>query len=621
MSHSLTISSRSDNLGTSSPTFGGLASANRTPTSVQRSELLRGGRNGRKTKKHAELSVNGCYDLVRFLSLSNDSVYGENPFFMISKTVHHIITGGRVIDGTGSPWQSSDVLIADDRIVDVVPRGSVQVEGARKWDAEGMFVCPGFIDIQSHSVASLMRDGRCVSKVTQGITTEIMGELWTPAPIGGGFTAPFSTLLGGRASAEWHERAREWYSFGDWLRSMEQTGVSPNVGSFLSASTLRQYAMAMEGRAPTPEQAGTMARIMSEAMEDGAFGVSYALIYPPENYAATSEIIEVAKVVARYSGLYITHMRSESENILEGLEEALTIGREAGVPVEIYHLKASGKSAWKLMPEVIRRIEAARESGLDVTADMYPYEATGTTLATCLPAWTAVGGLFFDRLRDRSVRDRIRAEVYNPQSGYDGQLRSAKPENIMPVGFRVPEHCSYIGMRLHEIAALRHSDVIDTICDLLAAEGHKIPTLFFKMSEENTVLQLRQPWVTISTDAPGVDPGWARAKGLLHPRSYGTCPRVFRKYVREQPVLTWEEAVRKMTSAVANRLRLRQRGRIEPGYYADLVIFDPKTIADRATFIEPHQLSVGVRDVWINGVPVVVEAKHTGSQPGRFVRP
>ncbi len=536
--------------------------------------------------------------------------------------IDHLISGGRIIDGTGNPWRYGDVLIAGERIAAIVPPGSFSGEDAQRWDAGGRFVCPGFIDIQSHSVASLMRDGRSLSKVAQGVTTEIMGEIWTPAPVGGRFTDPYSPLLARRAPKEWHEAARGWRSFGDWLRAMEAAGVSPNIGSFLSGGTLRRYVMGMDGRVPSSAELECMRGVMSDAMEDGAFGVSYALIYPPDSYALTDEIVEVAKVVARHHGLYITHMRSESARILEGLEEAMTIGRRSGAPVEIYHLKASGRAAWPLMPEVIRRIHAARAGGLDISADMYPYEATGTGLASCLPDWVSEGGAFFGRLNDPAVRQRIRDEISDPQSGYDGQLRSAGAPNIMPIGLHCEEHRAYRGMRLNEIMALRNSDEVDTVCDLLAAEGQQIATIFFKMSEENTLLQLQQPWVTISSDAPGVDPAWARDDEMaLHPRAYGTFPRVLGHYVRGKQLFSWEEAVRKMTSAVANRLRLSHRGRLEAGYFADLVIFDPETVEDRATFADPGQLPTGIEDVWVNGTPVILKGTHTGSRPGRFVTP
>ncbi len=531
-----------------------------------------------------------------------------------------LITNGRVINGTGNPWRHADLLISGDRIADIAPPGRLTPEGVRVVDAAGRFVCPGFIDIQSHSIASLMRDGRSVSKVTQGVTTEIMGEIWTPAPATGCFPDPFAAPLAGSASDEWKAAARGWRRFGDWLSAMEQHGVSPNIGSFLSASSLRQVAMGMKMEVPNANELALMRRTVAEAMEDGAFGVSYALIYPPDCYAATAEIIEVAREIAARDGLYITHLRSESARLLEGVEEALAIGREAGLAVEIFHLKASGREAWPLMPEAIRRIANARAAGEDVAANMYPYEATGTTLSTCLPAWLAAGGDFFAKLRDPTIRKQVRAELADPQGSYDGQLRSATPAGILPVGFRNPQNQRYLGMRLDAIAQERGTDAIDTVCDLLLSEQQQVQTLFFKMSEENTRLQLVQPWVTIATDAPGLGPEWAATEGPVHPRSYGTYPRVLGRYVREEGLLTWEEAVRKMTSAVAERLRLRGRGRLERGCFADVVIFDPETVGDHSTFLDPHRLSSGIGEVFINGVQVVRGGVHTGALPGRVVR-
>lgn len=535
--------------------------------------------------------------------------------------VDTVIYGGRVIDGSGNPWRYGDVLIEGDRILDIVPPGSVTVEGAEVVDASGMFICPGFIDIQSHSIVELMADGRCLSKITQGVTTEIMGEVWTPAPAGGQFADPFGVPFAKKEPAGWGERARGWHQFGDWLRAMESTGVSPNVGSFLSGGTLRCHAMGMDGGRASAEQLAQMERVMAEAMEDGAFGPSYALIYPPDTYATTEEITAVCRVVAKYHGLYITHLRSESMKLLEGLDEALKIGRDAGVPVEVYHLKASGQSAWGLMDQAIERIQAARDSGQDVTADMYPYPASGTGFSSILPTWVAEGGRFFENLRDPAVRERIRRELDDPNSGYDGQARSAGLKNIMPVGFRKPENQIYVGRRLEEIVAMRGEDWLDVVCDLLVSEQQRIFTIYFKISEDNIRRQLQLPWVTVSSDAGGVDPERVRDRGPIHPRSYGTFPRVLGRYVRELGLLTWEDAVRKMTSAVADRLRLRDRGRLLPRHYADVVVFDPQTIVDNATFDDPHQLSTGIRDVWVNGGRVLADGIHTGKTPGRFVQP
>ncbi|MDI3339940.1 MAG: D-aminoacylase [Sphaerobacter sp.] len=533
-----------------------------------------------------------------------------------------LIRNGKVIDGSGNPWFLGDVAIKGDRILDITPPGMIPAERAREVvDATGMVVCPGFIDIQSHSILPLMVDGRCLSKITQGVTTEIMGEAWTPAPAGGRFTDPMASRFFPQDVGEWAERARSWTRFRHWLEAMVEHGVSPNVGSFLGGGTLRQYGKGMDMGPANADELETMRRVMAEAMEDGAFGVSYALIYPPDTFAATDEIVEVCKVVARYGGVYITHMRSESAGLLDGLEEALEIGRRSGAPVEIYHLKASGQASWHLMPAAIARIEAARAAGLDVTADMYPYPASGTGLASVLPPWAAAGGKFYENLRDPEMRAKIKAEALNPSGDWEAQVDTAGAENVMPVGFAKPEHQQYVGKRLSEIAAMRGQDWVDAAMDLLAAEGQRIFTIYFKMSEDNIRLQLQQPWVKISTDAGGVDPAWAAAQGPTHPRAYGTYPRVLGKYVREEKVIPLEDAIRKMTSAVADRLGLRDRGLLRAGMYADVVVFDPETIADRATFEDPHQLSVGVRDVWVNGGRVLRDGQHTGAKPGRVVAP
>ncbi|ACZ40882.1 N-acyl-D-amino-acid deacylase family protein [Sphaerobacter thermophilus] len=533
-----------------------------------------------------------------------------------------LIRNGKVVDGSGNPWFIGDVAISGDRILDITPPGMIPDEKAREVvDATGMVVCPGFIDIQSHSILPLMADGRCLSKITQGVTTEIMGEAWTPAPAGGRFTDPLANAFFPMDVGDWAERARGWTRFRHWFEALTERGVSPNVGSFLGGGTLWQYAKGMDMGPASADELETMRRVMAEVMEDGAFGVSFALIYPPDTFASTDEIVEVCKVVARYGGVYITHMRSESTGLLDGLEEALEIGRRSGAPVEIYHLKASGREAWHLMPATIARIEAARAEGLDVTADMYPYTASGTGLSSVLPPWAAAGGKFYDNLRDPEMRAKIKAEALNPSGGWEAQVDMAGADNVMPVGFAKPENQQYVGKRLSEIAEMRGQDWVDAAMDLLASEGQRIFTIYFKMSEDNLRLQLKQPWIKISTDAGGLDPAWATVQGPTHPRAYGTYPRVLGKYVREEKVIPLEDAIRKMTSSVADRLGLRDRGLLRAGMFADVVVFDPETIGDRATFEEPHQLSVGVRDVWVNGTRVLQDGEHTGAMPGRFVAP
>jgi N-acyl-D-amino-acid deacylase len=529
-----------------------------------------------------------------------------------------LITGGRVIDGTGNPWFYGDVAIAGERIVAVAPPGRLDAANARAViDAAGMIVSPGFIDIQSHSILPFFTDTRSLSKVTQGVTTEIMGEAWTPAPFGGRIESPFRTSFFGGAE-EWDTKARAWTRFRHWLEELEGRGVSVNVGSFIGGATVREYGKAQELGEPNAEELAAMCRVTAEAMEDGAFGVATALIYPPGAFAGTTELIEVAKVIGRYNGVYITHLRSEGDRFLESLEEAIEIGTKGNCAVEIYHLKATAPRNWHKMAQVIARIDRARAEGLDIAADMYPYIASGTGLSASLPPWASAEGKLFANLRDPAMRAKIRDAVVEPDGTWEAQVTQVGPEGVMPIGFKKPQNRQYAGKRLAEIATMRGQHWSDALIDLVADEGQSISTIYFKMSEENLAQQLKQPWVKISTDAGGIDP--ATAEGLTHPRAYGTYPRVLGKYVREERVLTLEEAIRKMSSAVADRLFLRERGVLRDGHYADVIVFDPETVGDRATFTEPHQLSVGIRDVWVNGVQVLKNGEHTNATPGMFVR-
>ncbi len=542
---------------------------------------------------------------------------------MTTGTIDVLIRGAQVVDGTGNPWFYGDIAISGDRIMDIAPPQSIPAEVAREVvNAEGMVVCPGFIDILSHSHLPLMQDPWDLSKITQGVTTEIMGEGWTPAPAGGRIKDAFLDLPQKQRMliAEWIERAKGWTHFGDWLRALVERGVSPNIGSFLGGGTLREYARGLEMGAPTLDELETMRRVMAEAMEDGAFGVAYALIYPPDTYTSTQELIEVAKVAGTYGGLYVTHMRSESERLLEAIDEAVEISRQAHLPVEIYHLKASGKQNWHKMPAAIARIQAARDAGVDVTADMYPYAASGTGLDSVLPPWIAGGGTYFETLADPAVQERIRAEVLAPSGEWEALAHDSGPEGVMPIGFEQPANLQYAGKRLSEIAAMRGQHWLDAVIDLLLSERHRIFTIYFAMDEANVALGLQQPWVKISTDAGGVDPTWARELGPTHPRAYGTYPRVLAKYVRAEKLLTLEDAIRKMSGAVAARLGLHNRGILYPGCYADVVLFDAQTIADQATFEDAHQLSTGIRDVWVNGTRVMRNGQHTNATPGRVVK-
>ena len=526
-----------------------------------------------------------------------------------------IITGGRIVDGAGNPWFYGDVGIRGDRIARIAPRGVLaSAEAKRRVDATGLVVAPGFIDIQSHSRnAFLTGDGRVVSKVMQGVTTEILGEGTTNAP------ANDLTLIGADTTQlRLHAPFRGARGFDAWLRTLETRGISTNVGSFVGASTIRMYGKGMSEGAASPAELDTMRAAMTRAMEDGAFGLASALIYPPGVFASTDELVEVAKAMAPYGGVYITHMRSEADQLLEAIDEALAIGRRANVPVEIYHLKAAGQRNWHKAPLAIARIDSARRAGQDVTADMYAYVAGGTDLSSCLPPWASADGKLLDNLRDSSMRARIHADASREYPEWESLCRLATPEGVMVVSFAKDENKALEGMRLSDIAARRGTDWVNAVIDLTIEEEDRLGGIFFIASEENLTLQMRQPWMKFGTDAGGQDP--ERARGMTHPRAYGNYPRALGLYVRERGVMLLEEAVRKMTSAVASRLSIDDRGTLRPGAFADVVVFDPATIIDRATYERPHQLPDGVRHVLVNGVLVVSDARHTGALPGRVVR-
>ncbi len=529
-----------------------------------------------------------------------------------------VIEGGRIVDGSGNAWFYGDVAITGDRIARIAPPGMLRdARTQQRVDARGLVVAPGFIDIQGQSRDALLTgDGRVVGKVTQGVATEILGEGWTNAPVNDRVllaadpSEPSDTAHAGEFRGE--------HGFDAWLRAMERHGMSINAGSFVGAATVRMYAKGLAAGAPTPAELDTMRAVTRRAMADGAFGVASALIYPPGNFATTEELVEIAKAMAPYGGVYITHMRSEADQFLEAIDEAIRIGHEGGVPVEIYHLKAAGRRNWPKAAAAIAKIDSARASGMDVQADMYPYVAGGTALAACLPPWASADGKLFDNLRDSSTRARIKAEVLSERTDWENLCSLATPEGVLVLGLRKPEDTLWAGKRLSEIAAAMHKPWPDAAIDLILTEQAGIGTIFFLMSEDNVALQLRQPWIKIGTDAGGYDPDSAR--GLTHPRSYGSYPRILGRYVREQRVLGLEDAVRKMTSAVATRLSIRDRGLLAQGYYADVVVFDPAAVIDHATFEQPHQLSTGVRYLFVNGVPVVSNGRHTGAKPGRIVR-
>jgi dihydroorotase/N-acyl-D-amino-acid deacylase len=531
-----------------------------------------------------------------------------------------VIAGGRVVDGTGAPWFLGDVAVRGDRIVRVAPAGVLDdARAARRIDARGLVVAPGFIDVQGQSYGPFMSgDGRVPSKVMQGITTEILGEGTTPAPSNAAMAAHWADGDDTLARRLERELGGE-HGFDAWLRAMEAHGISVNVGSFLGATTARVYAMGSARGAPTPAQLDTMRAVVRRSMADGAFGIASALIYPPASYASTDELAEMARAMAPLGGVYITHMRSEGDRLLEAMDEALAIGRRGGVPVEIYHLKAAGVRNWPKAALAVAKIDSARAAGQDVTANMYAYVAGGTALASCTPPWASEHGKLLENLADSATRARVRADMLAEAGDWESLCALATAPGVQVVGFQTPELRRFEGQRLSAIAEAMGKDWVDAIIDLTIAERGRLGGLFFLMDEANLPVQMRRPWMTFGTDAEGWDPDSAGGR-LTHPRAYGNHARILGRYVREQRVLTLEDAVRRMTSAVATRLSIPDRGLLRPGMRADVTIFDPATIADRATYEQPHQLSVGVRHVLVNGVAVVSDGAHTGAKPGRAVR-
>ena len=523
-----------------------------------------------------------------------------------------LIRGGTVYDGSGVEPRHADVVIRGDRIVGV--GDFAKAKAKRTVNASGMAVAPGFINMLSWSNESLIADGRSQSEIRQGVTTEIMGE--------GNSMGPLNDAMKKRMLAEQKDLKYkiEWNTLAEYLRYLEKRGISCNVASFLGATTVRAYVIGLEDKQPTPEQLEAMRALVRKEMEAGALGIGSSIIYPPAFYAKTEELIELCKVAAKYRGRYISHMRSEGNHLLEALEELIRISREADIPAEVYHLKAAGEGNWAKEDDLLARIEAAQKDGLKITADMYNYTAAGTGLDASLPPWTANGGYpaLFKRLRDPETRAKIAEQVRTPSQDWENlYLAAGSAERILLVGFKSEKLKPLTGKSLAEVAKLRGKDPIETLMDLISEDESRIDTIYFVISEENVRKQLARPWISFGSDEASQAPEGNFLKSNPHPRAYGNFARLLGKYVREEKIITLQEAVRRMSGLPATNLGLVERGFLKEGMFADVVVFDPATIADHATFEKPHQYATGVKHVFVNGVQVLKDGEHTNAKPGR----
>ena len=523
-----------------------------------------------------------------------------------------LIKGGTVYDGTGRAPRRFDVGIKADRIVAI---GNLRRARARNVvDAAGLAVAPGFINMLSWSTESLIVDGRSQGEVRQGVTTQIMGEGWSMGPL--------NERLKKQIVAEQDDIKFdiEWTTLAEYLKYLEKRGVSQNVASFVGATTVRQYVLGEGDVQPTPAQLQEMRELVRQAMEEGALGVGSSLIYAPAFYAKTEELIELCKVAAKYKGKYISHLRSEGNEWIEAVQELIRISREAGLPAEIYHIKAAGRQNWTKVDRVIALVNEARRSGLKITADMYMYPAGATGLNASLPPWTMDGGYesLFKRLADPAMRQKIAAEVRTPSDKWENlYLAAGSADRVLLVGFKSEKLKPLTGKTLAEVAKMRGKDPVETIMDLILEDQSRVGTVYFLMDEENLKKELRQPWVSLGSDGASMAPEGVFLKSSTHPRAYGNFARLLGKYVREEKVITLTEAVRRLTGLPATNLGLDRRGFLRTGMFADVVVFDPATIADRATFENPHQYAVGVKHVFVNGVQVLKDGEHTNAKPGR----
>jgi N-acyl-D-aspartate/D-glutamate deacylase len=523
-----------------------------------------------------------------------------------------IIRNGTVYDGTGAEPQQADIAIRGDKIAGVGDFKSAKATAVI--DAKGLAVAPGFINMLSWSTESLIQDGRSQSEIRQGVTTEIMGEGESMGPLNDRVR---EHLVRDQTDIKYDVT---WDTLAEYLQYLEKRGVSCNVASFIGAATIREFVIGFEDKQPTPEQLAEMRELVRKEMEAGALGIGTSLIYPPAFYAKTEELIELCKVAAKYQGKYISHMRSEGNQLFEALDELLRIAREANIPAELYHIKAAGKKNWPKVDELLARIERAQKEGLNVRANMYTYTAAGTGLDACLPPWTQDGGspALFKRLRDPATREKIKAEVQVDSDKWENlYLAAGSPDKILLVGFKSEKLKPLTGKTLAQVAKMRGKDPIDTAMDLIAEDESRISAVYHVMSEENVKKELRKPWISFGSDEASQAPEPPFTKSNPHPRAYGNFARVLGKYVRDEKVLSMSDAIHRLSGLPATNLGLDHRGFLKDGMFADVVVFDPATITDHATFEKPHQYATGVKHVFVNGVQVIKNGEHTGAKPGR----
>jgi N-acyl-D-amino-acid deacylase len=526
-----------------------------------------------------------------------------------------VIRHGHIIDGTGSPWYGGDIGIRAGRIAAI---GRLDSVAARQTiDAAGQAVAPGFIDMLGQSELTLLVAPSLPSKIFQGITTEISGEGGSAAPLND------SIIAADRPDYDHYKVTPDWRTLDEYFARLEKQGIGINFASYVGATQVRRMVLGDGDRTPTPEELDRMKALVRDAMREGAVGVSTSLQYPPAPYAHTDELVALATEASALGGMYATHMRSEGVDIDAALDEAITIGREARIPVEIWHLKVAGKRNWGRMPKVIAKIDSARRAGVDIAADTYAYPAWFNSMSAFVPPWAHDGGdvKLVERLRDPAARRRIRRDMLDPKGTWDNEWQEIPgPSSVLIGVVQNPALREYQGKTLAQVAALRHTDAIDALLDVLAEDKAYTYVAVFGMAEPDITLALRQAWVSIDNDSQGTTPEGPLGEEHPHPRAYGTFPRILRKYVREERRLTLEDAIRKFTSLPAQRMRLGDRGVLKVGMWADVVVFDPAKVRDRATFAEPNQLSEGMQWVLVNGVPVIADGRATGALPGRVLR-